>query len=80
MKAYDADRRCCTVCDAKKTCHVCGAQTLYACADCRIDFHASIYVCGKGVCRDAHERKCSARLRAVITEIQRTESTPEAQP
>lgn len=53
-----AEKRCCTVCDAKKVCHVCGDQTLLACADCQINFHATVYVCRKPSCRDTHERKC----------------------
>lgn len=60
---YKAEKRCCTVCDRKKTCHVCGQQTLYACSDCRIDFGVTIYVCANRKCQAAHELKCSARLR-----------------
>ena len=53
-----AEKRCCTVCDSKKVCHVCGTQTLLACSDCRINFQATVYVCSKPACRDEHERKC----------------------
>lgn len=60
------ERRCCTVCDAKKRCHGCGNQTLYACSDCRIDFGVTVYVCNAAKCRNAHEEKCSARLRAEL--------------
>lgn len=66
---YDEKKRCCTVCDAKARCSVCSAQTQYACADCRMDFRVTIYVCGK--CRAEHEEKCSARLREVISANQR---------
>lgn len=55
---YEQEKHCCTICDAKKVCHVCGVQTLYACSDCRINFNATVYVCTKSTCRDAHERKC----------------------
>jgi hypothetical protein len=51
-------KRCCTICDAKKVCHVCGEQTLLACSDCQINFGATVYVCSKPSCRDEHERKC----------------------
>lgn len=51
-------KRCCTVCDAKKVCHVCGEPTLIACSDCQINFAATVYVCVKTACRDEHERKC----------------------
>lgn len=52
------DKPCCTICDAKKTCHICGQQTLMACSDCRIDFGISIYVCNKPECQKKHESKC----------------------
>lgn len=65
-EAYLAERRCCSQCDAKKRCHVCDEPTLFACSDCQIDFHATVYVCAKRSCRDEHERKCSARLRALL--------------
>lgn len=61
-----ADKHCCTVCDAKKFCHVCEQQTLYACSDCRIDFGVSIYVCAKSSCRAKHEAMCSSVLRASL--------------
>jgi hypothetical protein len=57
------ERRCCTICDARKVCHVCKQQTLSACADCQINFSATVYVCGKRECREAHERKCFADRR-----------------
>lgn len=66
---YGEEKRCCTVCDAKKQCHVCGNNTLYACADCRIDFGVTVYVCPK--CRNDHEEKCSARLREALTTARR---------
>ena len=56
--AYKSAKRCCSVCDAKKQCHVCHDQTLMACSDCAINFAATVYVCGKRACREAHERKC----------------------
>lgn len=55
---YTELKRCCTICDARKVCHVCGEQTLFACSDCRINFAATVYVCTKPACRDEHERKC----------------------
>lgn len=58
---YKQEKRCCMPCDARKLCHVCENQTLYACSDCRIDFGVTIYVCPK--CQGQHEQKCSARLR-----------------
>lgn len=60
---YKAEKHCCTVCDAKKKCHICGKQTLYACSDCQIDLGATVYVCSSSDCRDAHEKKCPERLR-----------------
>lgn len=59
---YVAEKRCCTICDRKKLCHVCKQPTLLACSDCRIDFATTIYVCGNSECRDRHERKCYARV------------------
>jgi hypothetical protein len=59
---YEAEKRCCTVCDAKKVCHVCGEQTLWACSDCRINLGTTVYVCQKAKCRDEHEKKCGERL------------------
>jgi len=53
------EKPCCTICDQKKKCYICGEQTLYACSDCRIDFNVSIYVCKSSSCRDTHELKCS---------------------
>ena len=55
---YAAEKRCCTVCEARKCCHVCGDQTLFASSDCQINFNATVYVCGKRACREEHERKC----------------------
>jgi hypothetical protein len=55
---YISERRCCSVCDRQKVCHVCGTQTLMACSDCRLNFGAVIYVCTNTVCRAEHERKC----------------------
>lgn len=55
---YEAIKRCCSVCDRQKVCHVCGAQTLIACSDCRMNFGAVVYVCPTTPCRDAHESKC----------------------
>lgn len=54
-----ATKSCCTVCDAKKVCHICGEQTLLACSDCQINLAATVYVCGKVDCRREHERRCS---------------------
>ncbi len=53
---YAEKKHCCTVCDAKRKCHVCGDQTQWACADCAISFGATVYVCGKTTCRDAHDQ------------------------
>jgi hypothetical protein len=66
----DKEKSCCTVCDARKKCHVCGQQTLYACSDCRIDFGVTVYVCNKKECRDAHEQKCPAALLRTIAQLQ----------
>lgn len=63
LPKYSDDKACCTICDAKKVCTICGDQTLLACSDCRIDFQTTVYVCRKPCCRDAHEEKCSAELR-----------------
>lgn len=57
-------KRCCTVCDAKKVCHVCGDQTLFACSDCQINLKATVYVCGKIACRTTHDEVCSATAAA----------------
>lgn len=51
-------------------CHVCGANTLWACSDCRIDFGVTIYVCNTKGCHNAHEEKCPARLREKLTAAQ----------
>jgi len=56
--SYESEKRCCSVCDRQKVCHVCGVQTLMACSDCRMNFKAVVYVCIKPACRDAHERMC----------------------
>jgi hypothetical protein len=42
----------------KKVCTVCGDETEYGCADCRISFRTTIFVCGKPSCRDEHEKVC----------------------
>lgn len=55
---YRSEKHCCTVCNGKRRCHVCGDQTLLACSDCAINFAAVVYVCEKTECRDEHERKC----------------------
>lgn len=59
------EKPCCSICDTKKRCHICKGVTLYACADCAIDLGVTVYVCPTRACRDAHERKCSACLRAL---------------
>lgn len=61
-RKYLMERRCCTECDRKKVCHVCKQQTLFACADCQINFGATVYVCSKPDCRDAHETKCCGTM------------------
>lgn len=38
-----------------KYCHVCGDVTKLACSDCAISFGATVNVCSKSTCRDAHE-------------------------
>ena len=55
---FHEEKRCCTVCDARKHCSVCDQQTRMACSDCAIDLRAVVYVCEKKSCRDAHEAKC----------------------
>lgn len=55
---FNEEKRCCSVCDAKKKCHICGQQTLLACSDCRINFGVTVYVCSNSKCRDTHESKC----------------------
>ena len=55
---YVAVKRCCSVCDRQKVCHICRATTLLACSDCRMNFGAVVYVCHQPTCRDEHERKC----------------------
>lgn len=55
---FNEEKNCCSICDAKKKCHVCGQQTLLACSECRINFDATVYVCKKSKCRDEHEMKC----------------------
>lgn len=57
-RSYQAEKPCCSVCDRKKVCHVCKAQTLLACSDCRLNFGAVVYVCAQRACRDEHERMC----------------------
>ena len=63
---YDEQKHCCTVCDSKHKCHVCGTQTNLACSDCAIDLGVTVYVCSKTECRDQHERKCGHALRAEL--------------
>jgi hypothetical protein len=41
-----------------QVCHVCGESTQIACSDCQINFSATVYVCSKASCRDAHDIKC----------------------
>jgi hypothetical protein len=66
MQPLDKEKSCCTVCDARKKCHVCGQQTLFACSDCRIDLGVTVHVCNKKECIDAHEQKCPATLKSTI--------------
>lgn len=40
-------------------CHVCKTPTEFACSDCRINFSATVYVCGTRACRMEHDRKCA---------------------
>lgn len=44
----------------EKCCHICDAPTDLACSDCRINLRATVYVCGRGECRDEHERRYCA--------------------
>lgn len=74
---YKAEKRCCSVCDRKKVCHVCGEQTLLACSDCQINFAATVYVCQKSACRDAHERKCFGALAPLDREAMRDDHIDE---
>ena len=55
---YDNQRPCCSVCDAKRKCVVCGQPTQWGCSDCRMDFKVTIYVCPNTSCRNEHEKKC----------------------
>lgn len=48
--------------NAKHVCSVCGIETDYCCADCRIDKKISIYVCGSSDCRDKHEAVGCTRI------------------
>lgn len=65
------EKKCCSVCDTKKLCYVCGTATLFACSDCRIEFKVSVYVCGKSECRSRHESKCHGNFAAQIEEAER---------
>lgn len=66
---YSQERYCCSECSRRKVCHVCGTETLSACADCQIDLGATVYVCGLIACRDAHDKKCGAELRKEIATL-----------
>lgn len=39
----------------KGVCVICGEETVFACADCRIDTGMTINVCSSTDCRDRHE-------------------------
>ena len=65
------EKSCCSVCDAKKKCYVCERQTLTICADCRIDFATSIYVCESKLCRDKHDKQCPKTLRDLAVALNR---------
>ncbi len=43
---------------AAQKCHVCLESTGMGCSDCRMNFGATVYVCGGRECRDSHELKC----------------------
>lgn len=71
---YKAEKRCCSVCDKNKLCHICGDQTLLACSDCRINLAATVYVCQRSSCRDEHERVCGEWLRNALAESVKLQS------
>jgi hypothetical protein len=71
VSEFKEEKRCCTSCDAKRLCHVCGNTTQMACSDCRIDLGVTIYVCAKTACRDTHETKCAHSLKQQLTECLR---------
>lgn len=62
-------KRCCTICDALKRCHVCREQTLFACSDCAINLGATVYVCAEPKCRYEHDARCSARLEVTVSAL-----------
>lgn len=68
LKQFAEEKRCCTICDSKKRCHVCKANTQWACSNCQIDLGATVYVCATTECRNAHERVCSFALRKRLGE------------
>jgi hypothetical protein len=74
---FEETKPCCTICDAKKTCSVCGQQTLLACSDCRIDFQTTIYVCKQAECRERHKAKCPYELRAEVSRLREDLNTAE---
>ncbi len=39
----------------KAPCVVCGADTIYACSDCQIDYGKSVHICGNNNCQREHE-------------------------
>jgi hypothetical protein len=43
----------------KGACSICGQETSFACSDCKMDRHETIYVCESADCRDQHEAACS---------------------
>ncbi len=53
---FEKQKRCCSSCDAKRKCHICGDMTEWACSDCTICFGTTVYVCTKTKCRDDHEQ------------------------
>lgn len=40
----------------KLPCVICGAETIYACSDCRIDTGKSVHVCATVACQEEHEK------------------------
>lgn len=65
MRRFEENKPCCTVCDAKKLCTVCGDKTLWACSDCQIDLRTTVYVCEKPACRDEHEHKIGSHWQLI---------------
>jgi hypothetical protein len=76
---YQEEKRCCTVCERKRKCHICGAVTQLACSDCAINLGVTVYVCSRTECRDKHEERCSgAAARCAQVEADRDNALANA--